>query len=432
MSDAIAISAITRTLIKKLHAYFGHVFPDETSPGISAKPLDKVDASEGDVINLYLYHMTINSSWRNMDTPWKVKPGELGRPPLPLNLYYLLTAYSTEEAGEVLTGDLRGTHRLLGMAMSILHDFPILTAEDINKELDEADSNAYRFVAPEKVRLTVHPLTLDDLSKIWTGFQASYRLAVAYEVSVVLIESQHPNAAALPVLRRGSKDRGPRVVSNLFPTITEIRRPAGTRFGIQLGDEIEIHGQRLSGDSLEINVAHPKLAAPASLELDTESTAQKLTVTLPPADTNNEWAAGVNSVSVTIKNDGDDFVRTTNQMPLPLSSKLTINETQVTRVGDIATITIGCVPDVYKDQQVLLLLASKEVPPTPFLGDSTSSLEFAITLTDDEVDTMPAGGFVVRLRVDGVDSLPVIIEETETEPKQKLLKFDPNQKVIII
>ena len=43
-----------------------------------------------------------------------------------------------------------------------------------------------------------------------------------------------------------------------------------------------------------------------------------------------------------------------------------------------------------------------------------------------QVQNVVAGEYVVRLRVDGVDSLPVI--ESATPP---LLEFDPNQKVTV-
>jgi hypothetical protein len=43
----------------------------------------------------------------------------------------------------------------------------------------------------ERVRITLQPLTLEEVAKLWNVFQTPYRISVAYEVSVVLIESTH-------------------------------------------------------------------------------------------------------------------------------------------------------------------------------------------------------------------------------------------------
>jgi hypothetical protein len=39
------------------------------------------------------------------------------------------------------------------------------------------------------VRVTLQPLSLEEMSRLWSTFQTQYRLSVAYEVSVVLIDS---------------------------------------------------------------------------------------------------------------------------------------------------------------------------------------------------------------------------------------------------
>ena len=96
---------------------------------------------------------------------------------------------------------------------------------------DEAN---YPYDQVENVRITPQPLTLDEMSKIWTGFQAGYRLSLSYEVSVVLIESRRARNAALPVLRRGADDRGAEMFVGPFPVLEEIRRPLGQRLLVRL------------------------------------------------------------------------------------------------------------------------------------------------------------------------------------------------------
>src|SRR5262249_31063132 len=160
----------------------------------------------GDQVNLFLYHAGVDASWRNMDMPRRLRPGETGQPPLPLSLYYLLTAYSDDE-------DEVSSHLLLGKAMGILHDHPLLGAQEIRNatlsDLPDSDPQDQR----ERVRITHQPLSLEEVSKIWAAFQTQYRLSAAYQISVVLIESPRPIVAPTPVLRRGSEDRGARALT---------------------------------------------------------------------------------------------------------------------------------------------------------------------------------------------------------------------------
>ena len=54
------------------------------------------------------------------------------------------------------------------------------------------------------VRFTPLPLSLEELSKLWsTFFQAPYRLSVTYQASVVLLDGDLTPQPALPVLTRG-------------------------------------------------------------------------------------------------------------------------------------------------------------------------------------------------------------------------------------
>jgi hypothetical protein len=65
----------------------------------------------------------------------------------------------------------------------------------------------------------------------------------------------------------------------------------------------------------------------------------------------------------------------------------------------------------------VLLLGERDIPAQPH-PTQTATLTFAI-------EDAPTGEFVVRLRVDGVDSLPV-------QQAPEGLIFDPNQKVKIL
>ena len=183
-------------------------------PGqVIAKPPEKAQAT-ADQLNIFLYHMPLNAAWRNMDMPRQVRPGETGQPPLGLNLYYLITGYGSEDS------ELR-SQQWLGKAMSVLHDHPLLGAEEIKGALDGSGLEDQI----ERVRITPQNLSSDEMSKLWTAFQAPYRNSMAYQVDVVLIESNRPSQAPLPVLTRGKDDSGPSAVAgNSLPVITSVCR----------------------------------------------------------------------------------------------------------------------------------------------------------------------------------------------------------------
>lgn len=191
MSNALAIGAVTATL----HSLLLHVRnplwqgdSELADSEVTLKPLDSARANEDrNQINLFLYHVSPNPSWRNHDLPPR-GPGDLaGALPLALNLYYLLTAYGRQ-------GDELYSHRLLASAMQVLHDNPVLQATDIASATKDSSllgpQDLDRQI--ERVRITPNVMSVEEMSKLWGMFggQGKYRTSVTYQASVVLIESR--------------------------------------------------------------------------------------------------------------------------------------------------------------------------------------------------------------------------------------------------
>jgi hypothetical protein len=175
MSNALAIAATTRTLRNLLDGvatadYSG--LPNDTRPTaqieLTTLPLDRVrlpDASRNR-LNVFLYQTARNTGWSNQDMPRRTRPGENGFPPLALDLYYIVTAYAENDS------DLIG-QVLLGTAMRILHDHPVLSRAEIRNALALAELDTQI----ERLRIAPQPVSLDELSKLWSGFQSEYRLS---------------------------------------------------------------------------------------------------------------------------------------------------------------------------------------------------------------------------------------------------------------
>jgi Pvc16 N-terminal domain len=378
MSNALAIAAVTRTLRKLLE---DAVKQENLSTlpidirltnqfEVTTAPLDKARDSNStkNQLNLFLYQGLTNASWRNQDLVQQIKPGETGFPPLPLNLHYLVTAYGEGNNDQI-------SQILLGIAALALHDQTTLSRAGIESAL--AASQLQHQV--ERVRITPHSLSSEEMSKLWMIFQTPYRLSLAYEVSVVLIESNRPTRAPSPVLTRGENDAGIPAQASLiptYPTLTEINFTAVENFkktlspdraasikqpSAKMGEQIALTGSNLAaGSNVKVIFAHPFLKQPnviAETEFD-DRTATTITLTLPnPAP---DWLAGLYIVTVEMTVEAGtprEHVITTNGLALPIAPTLVL-PIVAARVpnSDNVILTVTCQPPVSTQQQVTLLL----------------------------------------------------------------------------
>lgn len=166
MSAFTAIRDVTRTLDALLTAEVGIEVDSNRSPAEIAvvTPL----------ISLFLYRIERNPSFANLG--WQ--PGgtteQLIAPPFGLNLHYLICAYGPTQV-EI--------HATLGEVMRVLHDHATIRADD-----PVLDPNLASMT--EELKIVPHNLSLPDTMELWKSFErVPFRLSLAYEVSVVVIDS---------------------------------------------------------------------------------------------------------------------------------------------------------------------------------------------------------------------------------------------------
>jgi Pvc16 N-terminal domain len=280
------------------------------------------------------------------------------------------------------------------------------------------------------------------MSKLWTAFQAPYRISMAYQVDVVLIESTRPAQTPLPVLARGQDDRGASAQADLippFPAIEDICRvdpvtgdlqPMQRRLSFELNDKLAILGHHFGleeGDmskvTLTVRMSTPCLEKPQELAVAAgDATDQQITVQIPNDPAN--FPAGFYTVSVLVTPNGKpDETRTTNEWPLLVAPQITtgmplsVARTNIVDGLGQATIKLTCAPEVRPGQRVALALGNLEVRAEPHAAQ-TGALDFI-------AKKIGAGTFRVRLRVDGVDSH--IVDFTDPNKPQ----FIESQKVTI-
>jgi len=350
-----------------------------------------------------------NAAWSNMDMPRQVQPGETSVPPLPLNLYYLVTAFGKDDDVALPYG-----HELLGKAMSLLYDHPVLSGDDIRAATQGPLPSSDLDQQLERIRITLHPLNIDELSKLWTGFAMQYRLSAAYEVSVALIESTRASRTPVPVLTRGKNDQGFTSQPNLnpqVPTLSSIT-PPNNQPSARLNDLVVVSGLNLDGSNVGVQFDHPLWTTPIVLTPQPGATGSSLTVQIPnkPA----VWPAGFYTVAVVVQRPGENFQRTTNQLSMTLAPSLVLAPAS-TPAGNV-TYTATVQPQVWPTQRVSLLLGANEFAADPHPAQ-IDTLTF-------QTSGLTAGSYWLRLRVDGVDSL--LVDRSKTPPV-----FDTTQQVTL-
>ncbi|MFO0699068.1 MAG: DUF4255 domain-containing protein [Nitrospira sp.] len=425
MSNALAIATVTTALAQIVRTAVQSVVPgadvlterpDSTSP-------------TGPRVRLFLHQVSPNVALRNSDLPTRAANGTVTkRPTAALDLHYLLAFYGNETELE--------PQRMLGAAVRDIHAKPVLMRDMIENAVASetflAGSNLAEAI--EQVKFTPLPLSLEELSKLWSVFfQAPYALSVAYQGTVVLIESEENVSTVLPVLSRGEDDRGVNTILGPFPTIDRMhigapedvdRRPRLPSYrSAQLGMAVTVMGNSLGGEVVTVRFDHARLALSKTIVVPAGNrSTTEVTVIIPNDVTaQTEWAAGLYSVAVLVTNGGVE--RTTNQLPLSFAPKISgIAPNPVTRDGSgNATLTITCVPHVRPAQQTALLIMDREVPAQAHPAD-TGSLQFIIEHAAVVTDAL------AQLRIDGTDSLPFVRRAAPPPPR---LVFDDSQKVTI-
>lgn len=262
MSDFHAIGGVSATLQALLRDRME--VPTEVPGGqfeITVGPPQGPPANNQDAepprVNLFLYRVTENAQLKNQEIPGHGHPAAYGHPPLSLDLHYLLTAYGTTDDGGQMNETI--SHFLLGSAMRVLHDNPVIHDGMVTGG-GQSILHASLRGEFERVKVTLEPLTIEDLSKVWTAITLPYRISAAYMVNVVQIESrrqrQFPRPVGEPPLA------GPRVivVPLKAPRITEVRvrRPGDPpalerRFAFaRVNDVLILRGSEFTGGELRV------------------------------------------------------------------------------------------------------------------------------------------------------------------------------------
>lgn len=408
MSNALAIAAVTETLVQVLQGALTGINLG-SSPHVTNLRPDQQTALPPVGVNVFLYQIAPNPYLRNADLPTRKTDGTLlQRPQAAVDLYYLLTFYGDDSKLE--------QQRLLGAVVRELHAHPTLTRSMIasveqNTAFLSVPDRADLDKQPELIRFTPINFSLEELSKLWSFLlKTDYVLSTAYVASVVLIETDDAiPPPPLPVLK-----------SNIYvlpfrqPVITAIRSALGPNSLILPDTEIVLTGRNFlptqsgsqSGSTQILIGGVPQTPIAIS---DTEITVllphglpaggqtvqviQSLMLGTPPVPHQQGFQSDVATFVL------HPVIQKTGSPPGAYD--ITVQTGVGSPPGDLITVRVS--PTVAKGQRALLELLQLIQPTAArlfdagFVQNDTDTLMF-------EVQGLPPGEFLVRVRIDGAES----------------------------
>jgi hypothetical protein len=411
MSNTLAIAAVTSTMRHVLHESLGGAQPGPVGGAdvTTYRPGQLADAdtvgNDASGLNVYLYQVTPNHAWNLSDLPTRHGDGSLARRPVAaLDLHYLVTAYGDEEALE--------PQRLLARGALALASTPVFTKAVIQAAIDKYDTDPTSFLTDadladqaELVKVSPTPLSLEELSKLWGVLGTPYLLSLAYTATVVLIEADVVPRRALPVRER---------VLAVRP-LTRIR----LEHLEVVGGGAAVTGATLALTGGGLLAAHTVVAVGGvRLAPDATSTTTRLTVALTP-----DVPSGVHAVQVLRLQPADPVAGTPERVTdrssgLPLMMLPTVGSVTTTaalvrvpvspplREGQRATVTFGRLTGGQPDDPPLV-----GVTLAPVLAADAPLAQLDVDRTG-----LTSGTWLVRVAVDGAESLPTLAGDTYDGP----------------
>ena len=125
-------------------------------------------------LSLWLYRVVRDEE--QLNAPAVRDAGGMRMPPLPVRMHLLVTPLKTTD---VLNGP-ELEQAILGKVLYSLYDHPCFRGADLQGDLAGTESEFH-------VRL--EPMTLEEITRVWTALEASYELSVSYELTLARIRS---------------------------------------------------------------------------------------------------------------------------------------------------------------------------------------------------------------------------------------------------
>jgi hypothetical protein len=409
MSNPLSVAATTAALAYRLtQAMSEHGFAGGASPG---RPPDKDAVVSDPAIKVFLYRVEPDASRRNEDLPSRSGSALTERPRMALRLHYLLVFLGSED---LVVPDL-----LLGIAATSVNARPVLTAQEIEAgwTTEIADGRTQDLSsAPERVRLSILGLGLEDLSHLWSSLMNQpYRPSLTVTADLVVLEPDLDPVRPVPVTTR-------RLVSSVVLT-PEIRVAAvagaerGVPAPIVAGAQLELRGRDLRGEETTVVLvgdAEVSPDGPASASPAPTATSERVVVTLPTDTPPGVIGIAIEHRLAAAAPPSPRLIRRSPLFPVVVVPVITsASLSGVTGSGAApplfaGTVDIVLAQPVPDEQPVAVHLngagrAFAFTQATRSSAPATSTTTLAIPFAE-----VPAGEYLVRVVISGAASVPTV------------------------
>ena len=284
--------------------------------------------------------------------------------------------------------------------MQVFHETPVVPRSVIQSALTALDSgaptNEQKLIAfstlasqIEHIRITPEALTTEEIYRLWTAFQVSYRPTTSYQVSVVVIQNTQSYQSNQPVRRRSLVAlplTGPMIsaVTPQMVTPGQTMTIQGSNFlnGPASNTQVSFDdGQPIAAVTVQGNLV--RVVVPNTLEAGVCSVRVMCNVTFPSSATPHPCFAS-------------------SPVPFQLIPVIQPPALPPYKVAQGAALTITVTPPVGNLQNVVVYLGDQAIPQVQGPLPPTPTTSNTVTVTVP-ASTVP-GTYPLRVEVDGAQS----------------------------
>lgn len=258
---SLVTNVLTELLTAHIRASPAWPFVPYGAPIVTGQPPDLLDPG---TLGVYLYHVAEDSFLKNEPADG-AGPVPVRLVPMALSLYYQVCALGSG-VGEQITVQ---EQILIGCAAKALHDYPMIDdTTTVPRVIPQPPlqllSSAGLDGAGNHLRIALQPVTYHEASSFWNSASLVPRLALYYQVSVVLLEPDRPTSVAGRVFQYGLQSfvgGAPRLDGSQntlavqvpgLPAQSLVARPAE----VPVGGQVIFTGYNLVGDATRLKLQH--------------------------------------------------------------------------------------------------------------------------------------------------------------------------------
>ncbi len=398
-------------------------------------------------VNLYLYQTSPNPMWQsNADVRARSPMGRDNKQSRTAwDLNYLISFYGNDI-------DLE-PQRILGSVIRSLNDRSVLDKNAIAATIADATfpylANSDLDQQVEQISFTPLNLSLEDLSKIWSVFfQTPYALSLAYKASVVIMEGEKMTQKPLPVSSRGLAA----VPFGYQPVVDRVLSQAGPAAPIVTTSTLMIQGKNLKGPVTLVRIGEvevtPQQVSENQIILSLKSVpedglipgVQSLQVIHQISKSGKAipvYGAAATEAERSATNSyhspEDKSYQSLESNAAPFILRPTVVKASVSKLQGrdeelrSAEIKVRVNLKVGKKQRVVLILNEKsQKNPNAYMFEAPSRRSDK-TLVTIPVEAIKPGEYLVRLQVDGAESLLTL----DTDPQSKTFQWYKEPRILM-